>query len=332
MAGARKPNKFYKGVAKTFLEVGARGFLATTNFREKECVRECYNILNTYADELYGAEQLDDGAADEELKADAAVEATEATDAAEEASKDAKVESAEEDEEEEVEDEDIATTLANEIQSANAAQAKSNRRRRFQQVGTGAANCVFIKTALRDPVRLAAHIVRHVAATRQNITRNVLRFVPVEAVCKANVPDIKNAAGLLFDRHFLNAPATTYSVVYNRRCNNDLDRDEIIRELARLVDAKNAEHKVDLKGARVSVLVEIVKGLCCLSVVPEYMLLKKYNLAELVGVTRPKAVEAKMAGQTGTESVEPERKETEAKEKSPATEATIVADEEPKAE
>lgn len=282
---AHKPT-FYKGGAKNFLEAGFRGFLATTNFREKECVRECYNILNSYADELYGAEQLDDVPV---VSADAVVTAADG-DAVAKGNDDA------ESEQEDVEEEDIATTLANEIESANAAQARSNKRKRFQHVGTGAANCVFIKTALRDPVRLVEHIVRDVAASRKNITRNVLRFVPVEAVCKANVLDIKNAAGRLFDRHFLNRPATTFAVVYNRRCNNDLDRDEVIRELAQLVTAKGADHKVDLRNSRMAVLVEIVKGLCCLSVVPDYMQLKKYNLAELAaGSGRPKEAEKEPA-------------------------------------
>lgn len=272
--GAKNPQKFYKSVAKNYLEVGVRGFLATTNFREKECVRECYNVLNNYADELYGTEQLDYAVDDQ-------VPAADNTTSIEEPSKPSA------DDHDEEEEEDIATTLANEIKSVTAANAKSNKKRRFNHVATGASNCVFIKTALRDPRRLAVHIVRDVADNRKHITRNVLRFVPVEAVCKANVVDIKNAAGQLFDKYFLNVPPTTYSIVYNKRCNNDLNRDEIIRELADLVDTKNREHKVDLKNGHIAVLVEIVKGLCCLSVLPDYMKLKKYNLAELMGGGKP---------------------------------------------
>ena len=38
------------------LEPGMRGFLITCNNREKEAVREAYNLLNEYADQLYGQE------------------------------------------------------------------------------------------------------------------------------------------------------------------------------------------------------------------------------------------------------------------------------------
>lgn len=34
------------------LECGMKGFLCTTNFREKECVREAYNILNEFLEKL----------------------------------------------------------------------------------------------------------------------------------------------------------------------------------------------------------------------------------------------------------------------------------------
>ena len=34
------------------LECGMQGFLCTTNFREKDCVREAYNILNEFLEKL----------------------------------------------------------------------------------------------------------------------------------------------------------------------------------------------------------------------------------------------------------------------------------------
>ena len=39
------------------LEPGMRGFLITCNNREKEAVREAYNLLNEYADQLCGPEK-----------------------------------------------------------------------------------------------------------------------------------------------------------------------------------------------------------------------------------------------------------------------------------
>ena len=47
-------NKKFKGVSH--LKEGIRGFFITCNKYEKETVREAYNILNEYADKLYGSQ------------------------------------------------------------------------------------------------------------------------------------------------------------------------------------------------------------------------------------------------------------------------------------
>lgn len=285
MNSNKKTKFFRKGQTKRYIEAGQRGFLATTNFREKECVRECYNILNQYADELYG---LDDFT---KLK-DAAQPKNHATggNGTVHSGVDDKVtvKDVPSSDDENDEEEDIATTLENDIKASLV--AGKSKDRRFQQVETGSSNCVFIRTTLVDPVDLAARIVKDLSVSHKAITRNVLRFIPVETICKANVTDIVNAAGPLFDKHFLNAPSTTFSVVYNKRCNETIKRDEIINELAQLVTLKNMTHKVDLKNAHYSIIVEVIKGLCCLSVVPEYMQMKKYNLTEL-GTSPPKPAE-----------------------------------------
>lgn len=43
-----------------FLKAGLKGFVCTCNGMEKQCIRESYNILNEYADKLYGEEQVID--------------------------------------------------------------------------------------------------------------------------------------------------------------------------------------------------------------------------------------------------------------------------------
>lgn len=47
----RKPNysqSYNKKSNRNYMEIGHAGFLATCNFREKDCTRECYNLLNQY--------------------------------------------------------------------------------------------------------------------------------------------------------------------------------------------------------------------------------------------------------------------------------------------
>lgn len=76
-------------------------------------------------------------------------------------------------------------------------------------------------------------------------------MLPIEIVCKAKMEDIKNAAGELFDKHFLKEPST-FAINFNKRFNNDIQRDEVIKELADLVSMKNIGNKVNLKDPQVS--------------------------------------------------------------------------------
>lgn len=62
--GKKRPKSYYKKCAAggkkaksaNDLDTGMKGFLVTCNKYEKESVREMYNLLNEYADELYGPE------------------------------------------------------------------------------------------------------------------------------------------------------------------------------------------------------------------------------------------------------------------------------------
>ena len=51
----------------------------------------------------------------------------------------------------------------------------------------------------------------------------------------------------------------------------------------------NPENKVDLTNPELTIIVEVIKTVCCLSVVPDYSLYRKYNLQEVVKEDTPKA-------------------------------------------
>lgn len=273
---------------RSYMEIGMHGYLATCNFREKDCIRECYNILN----EQPIAENA-------EVKEEDAVKK-------------------ESDEEEEI---DISSQLENEIADTK----KINKNRVFQAVSTDVANCVFIKASIENPVEFGVKIVRSIAESKLSKSKFILRFLPIETICKANIPDITNAAGLLFDKYFIKEPKS-YSIIFNRRYNNSINRDELIKVLADLITLKNKKNKVDLKNGQVCVLVEVMKGLCCLSVLPDYFLLKKYNLAELCSEETERKAET-----AETKMEEGEEKIPAAKDEAPAT-AEIEAKQEEKSE
>lgn len=49
-------SKRWKGSRE--LEVGMQGILITCNMNERKCTAEAFNLLNEYADKLYGPEKV----------------------------------------------------------------------------------------------------------------------------------------------------------------------------------------------------------------------------------------------------------------------------------
>ncbi|KAJ0179824.1 hypothetical protein K1T71_004415 [Dendrolimus kikuchii] len=258
MGDTRKKKKFYfrKRRNKYFLEPGFKGFFCTCNFREKDCVKEVYNLLNEYAGKLYP---------------DLGNEQTAVLPAPDEGTL-----SGSETEEEA----DIGDMLRREVDNIKKETQKALKDKRFQVVETGASNCIFVKTNLPCPEQLTTAIIKDLFTTRIQKTRHVLRLLPIMATCKANLPDIMECAGKLFDKFFLKEPST-FAVIFNKRFNSSVSRDLIIKELAEMVVMKNGDNKADLKNPGLCIIVEIIKGICLLSVVDNYFTYKKYNINEL---------------------------------------------------
>lgn len=154
---------------------------------------------------------------------------------------------------------------------------RGNEERRFQYIDTGAKNLLFIKTTLDEPIEVTKEIVDDIIAEGKQQTRFLIRLVPVETTCKAVVGEIREALKPLLKKNF-DSGSKTFSIVYNHRFNNTLNKEEVIKLVADDVFAIRADHKVDLKGAETSIIIEIIKTFAYLSVVPNYLKNKKHNL------------------------------------------------------
>lgn len=76
---------------------------------------------------------------------------------------------------------------------------------------------------------------------------------------------------------------------------------------AGLVGKLNPKNKVDLTNPELTVIVEVIKAVCCISVVKDYTLYRKYNVQEVVKEETAKAPEEPTAKK---ESNADEQKET----------------------
>ncbi|XP_017887554.1 THUMP domain-containing protein 1 homolog [Ceratina calcarata] len=287
----RKKNYFHnfgnKKQKPFILEPGMKGFLCTCNFSEKECIRDAYKILNEFSDEIYGSDIMKVSDRDNAKLSPG--------------EKDDDINKAEQSDGED----DISTALNKEINKLKAEHLKPVNARRFQVVHTGVKNVVFIRTTLENPVELVSKIVTEMHKTKQQRTRFLLRLLPIEIVCKANMNDIKLKADALLEKYFAQEPKT-FSIVFNRHSNKTIRRGDVIEDLADIITKKNPGNKADLKNPELAVIVEVIRGTCLMCVAPDYYKFRKYNLIEICNSKQATNDDKKAV----TASSEPE-KETE---------------------
>ncbi|XP_030068642.1 THUMP domain-containing protein 1 isoform X1 [Microcaecilia unicolor] len=249
-AGKKREKAQYGGFASKRqkvckqLEVGMQGILITCNMNERKCVGEAYSLLNEYADQLYGPEKFTD------------------------------------DHSSESDEDDVEAALKKEVDEIRTSTEKNLRR--FQSVESGANNVVFIRTLSVEPEKLVHHILKDMYTTKKKKARVILRMLPFSGTCKAFVEDMKKYAETFFVPWFKTPNKGTFQIVYKARNNSHMNREEVIKELAGIVGSLNPENKVDLNNPEYTIVVEIIKTVCCLSVVEDYVLFRKYNLQEVV--------------------------------------------------
>ncbi|CAI5792116.1 domain-containing 1 [Podarcis lilfordi] len=252
----RRPKAQYLHAAKRArpggsrqLEPGMCGILITCNMNERKCVAEAYSLLGEYGEQLYGPEQFTD-------------------------QDESRLSGNEED------DDDAETALKKEVNQIRT--STEQKLRRFQSVESGANNVVFIRTLGVEPEKLVHHILQDMKATKKKKTRVILRMLPVSGTCKAFLEDMKQYSETFFEPWFKSPRKGTFQIVYKARNNSHLSREEVIKELAGVVGHLNPENKVDLSNPEFTIVVGIIKNICCLSVVKDYILFRKYNLQEVV--------------------------------------------------
>ncbi|XP_059180874.1 THUMP domain-containing protein 1 [Centropristis striata] len=246
-------NKRWKGSRE--LEVGMQGILITCNMNERKCTAEAFNLLNEYADKLCGPEKFQDNNGSSS-------------------------------EDEEAEEEDVDVALKKEVAQLKASGAKQERR--FQALESGANNVIFIKTKNLEADKLVHHILSDLHTTKKKKSRVILRMLPVTGTCKAFQDDMVKYLTTFLEPWFKTPNCATYQIAFKARNSSHNKRDEIIKSIAGLVGKLNPKNKVDLTNPELTIIVEVIKAVCCLSVVKDYTLYRKYNVQEVVKEDTPK--------------------------------------------
>lgn len=156
--------------------------------------------------------------------------------------------------------------------------------RRFQNVNTKAKNCIFIKTTLEDPCHVAHSILTDLAKSKKLKTRFALRLLPISGTCRAVEDDIEALAKTMFQPHFDVEEDLGFTIIHKVRNNDSIGRVSLLPLLGNVVRDMNALHRVCHDEPDIVILVEIVGKICCMSVVKDFLKLRKYNLHEVTKV------------------------------------------------
>ncbi|KAI9319594.1 hypothetical protein DFJ73DRAFT_329568 [Zopfochytrium polystomum] len=238
------------------VQAGSSGVLAFCNRNKDQLAKkELLLLLNEYADQLYGEERPESAA-----NGEAAV--TKTTPAADDDDED-------DDDEEEV---GIEDAFAKEMGTLK----KPKKTHRFSPQDVGIDCTIFIKAGAGiDPKALVGAILKDLDQTKKKKTRFTQRILPIERCSAAFLADIITLAKKIVVPQFPSDSPVKYSIVFNRRFNDQISRVELIPKLAELV---GPAHQVDIKNLDRVILVEIFKGICGMSVVDDFYKYKKYNL------------------------------------------------------
>jgi len=165
----------------------------------------------------------------------------------------------------------------------------------FKEISLDMRACTFVRASrevadVADVATLVKADLERARDANATFSRHAMRVVPVETTCFAGVDEIKEACKPLIEKHFESGKAQTFAIAFERRANNALHRTEVIEAIAGMIE--QPPNKVNLGDPDLTIMVEIVKGVACLSVVQDYEKLCKYNL-RMVAMTKEDREHAK---------------------------------------
>ena len=171
-------------------------------------------------------------------------------------------------------------------------------------------SCVcFVKTGKGiDPVRLVHQICSDAYDDPEHQrSRYIKRMTPMSLIRKTLSGGLEDVCHSVLEPHFgPGRPTKKFAIRPTIRNNHDLDRETVIKTVARAV---GNGHSVDLKNYDSLILVDVCRNVCGMSVVGNnYEKLKRYNLAEIYSPTpRPDLNQGHSTKGKGDVSTDPGR-------------------------
>ena len=231
-----------------------KGFLIFTDkHREKNCIRDAYNILNDVTEKLY-PNLIDSNKSEINLN----------------------------------EEINIKNNINTNISSKIEEEIKNLKRNKniFTSINTRCAATVFIKieeeySNLISPKEIVNYIINEVINTKNLLSKCISKFYPVEICMKYNFDNFKEKVDELvkkyFDENIENKK--TWKIELRIRNNNSVNKKEIMNFIFNKINRD--KYIVDYKKPELTFFVEISCNLMCLSVLEKFSEYKYYNIQSL---------------------------------------------------
>ena len=101
------------------------------------------------------------------------------------------------------------------------------------------------------------------------------RIIPVQRTCFATIPKLLETVKPMVEEHLSEQKQPiTWGIVTHHRNNKEINRKVVIDTVAALVPAK---HPVNLSNPAITIIVEVIKSTCCITLTTDYHSLAKYN-------------------------------------------------------
>ncbi|KAF6261244.1 hypothetical protein COO60DRAFT_1699940 [Scenedesmus sp. NREL 46B-D3] len=195
--------------------------------------------------------------------------------------------------------------------AAEVAELKDKRKDRFKRREGGVRGTLFVEFPAEDdcpsPEEVVLDICRQVQATQSLPSRHLMRLLPVSHTCGINKEEITALAAKVAEKYFPTgegAASTEFAVEFEHRASDKLDRREVIDIVAKAV--QQPPHKVNLKTPQKTILVQLVRTVCCISVLDSYKELARFNVRKLAEDELEQQVDQKQQPAAAEDKKQPE--------------------------
>ena len=228
-----------------------KGFLIFTDkHREKNCIRDAYNILNDVTEKIYL--NLEENKETINLKEDIDIK----------------------------ENKNVSSKIDEEIKNLQ------KNKKIFNSVNTRCAAIVFIKIEEEysfqiSPKEVVNYIINEVITTKKSLSKCISKFYPIEICTKYNLDTLNEKVDELVKKYFKDDidNIKTWKIELRVRNNNSVNKKEIMNIIFNKINKE--KYKVEYKNPELTFFVEISWNLMCLSVLEKFSEYKSYNIQSL---------------------------------------------------